>query len=83
MKEEVYIDPPRVFILSDGISKVLILIKGLYGLSRSPKTFFDELQAGLLEKDFIQSKLDPCLFMKYYMLCLVYLGNMIIAGPNR
>ena len=48
-----------------------------------PKTFFDKLQAGLLEGVFIQSKLDQCLFMKSNTIFLVYVENMILASTNK
>ena len=40
------------------------------------------LQAGLLERGFTQSAMDPCLFMKRDMICVVYVDDTIIAGPN-
>jgi len=83
LKEEVYIEPPRGFGCKDGLKKALRLIKSLYGLRQAPKTFFDKLQAGLLERGFIQSQLDPCLFMKHNMICLVYVDDTILAGPDK
>ena len=38
LKEEVHIDPPCGFGGYDGISKVLRLIKGIYGIFQPPKT---------------------------------------------
>ena len=49
LKEEVYIDPPRDFGGSDGISKVLKLINNIYGLCQVHKTLFDKFWNGLLE----------------------------------
>ena len=62
---------------------MLRLIKIIYGLCQAPKTFFDKLWAGHLEQGFIQSKLDPCLFMKYNMIFLVYVDDAILYGPNK
>ena len=53
INEEVYIDPHRGFGGADGIPKVLKLLKSLYGLNQAPKTFFDKLEAGLLERNFV------------------------------
>ena len=52
LKEEFYIDPPSDFGGSDGISKVLILIKILCGIRQAPKTLFGKIWAGLLEQVF-------------------------------
>ena len=60
----VYVDPPKGFKGKDGQNKVLKLIKTLYGLRQSAKTFFEKLKDGLLERGFKQSDHDPCLFMK-------------------
>ena len=61
---------------------VLKLLKSLYGLKQAPKTFFDKLKAGLLERGFTQSILDPCLFLKENMMCVIYVDDTIIAGPD-
>ena len=54
LKEEFYIDPPRCFGGSDGISKVLRLITSLYGIRKAPRTFFDKLRDGLIGRLFVQ-----------------------------
>jgi hypothetical protein len=61
---------------------VLKLCKSLYGLKQAPKTFFDKLRAGLLERGFTPSNIDPCLFMKKNMICVVYVDDTILCGPD-
>ena len=58
LKEEVYIEPPKGFQRKDKKDQVLRLIKSLYGLRQAPKSFFDKLSAGLIERGFTQSHLD-------------------------
>ena len=82
LNEEVYIEPPRGFVRKDKRNMVLKLLKSLYGLKQAPKTFFDKLKAGLLERGFTQSILDPCLFLKENMMCVIYVDDTIIAGPD-
>ena len=82
LKEEVYIDPPKGFHFGDGKDKVLKLIKSLYGLKQAPLQFYEKLSEGLIERGFTQSALDPCLFMKQEMICVVYVDDTIIAGPD-
>ena len=80
--EEVYIEQPKGFGHKDGIDKVLKLNKSLYGLRQAPKSFFDKLCQGLKERGWKQSVIDPCLFMKDQMMCVVYVDDTIMAGPD-
>ena len=82
INEEVYIEPPRGFAPKSKTDQVLHLLKSLYGLKQAPRTFFEKLKAGLLERGFQQSSLDPCLFMKKDMICVCYVDDTIIAGPD-
>ena len=81
LKEEVYIEAPRGFARSDG-KDVLKLNNSLYGLKQAPKTFYEKLRDGLLERGFVQSMIDPCLFMKHDMICVIYVDDTIITGPD-
>jgi Reverse transcriptase (RNA-dependent DNA polymerase). len=81
-EEEVCIEPPRGFSGLDGVDKVLRLQKSLYGLKQAPKTFFDKLWEGLIERGFTPSKIDPCLFMKNNMICIIYVDDTILCGPD-
>ena len=81
LAEEVYIETPRCFEHKDN-KNVLKLNNSLYGLKQAPKTFYEKLRDGLIEREFKQSLLDPCLFMKKDMMCLIYVDDTIITGPN-
>jgi hypothetical protein len=59
---------------------VLKLKKSLYGLRQAPRTFFEKLKQGLLERKLVQSQIDPCLFMKPGMICIVYVDDTIIGA---
>ena len=82
LEEEVYIEAPRGYSFKDKQDKVLHLIKSLYGLKQAPRTFFEMLRTDLLERGFIQSEHDMCLFMKKYMIYVVYVNDTILAGPD-
>ena len=82
LKEEVYIEPPRGFQRKDGKDLILKLFKSLYGLRQAPKSFFTKISEGLMERGFKQSEIDKCLFMKDEMICVVYVDDTIIAGPD-
>ena len=82
IKETVFVELPRDYAASNSGDYVLKLKKSLYGLKQAPKTFFDHLRTGLIERGFQQSAVDPCLFMKDAMLCVVYVDDTIFAGPD-
>jgi Reverse transcriptase (RNA-dependent DNA polymerase) len=71
LKEEVYVEYPRMFGSKIGSGRVLHLLKSLYGLRQAPRTFFEKLKAGLEERGWKQSVIDPCLFLKQGMICVV------------
>ena len=47
---------------------VLKIIKSRYGLKQAPQKFFEKLKAELLERGYIQSEMNNCLFMKRDMI---------------
>jgi hypothetical protein len=83
LDEEVYVEPPKLFEIRSGKDLVVKLLKSLYGLKQSPRTFFEKLREGLLERGFTQSEFDLCLFMKKGIICVVYVDDTIFAGPDR
>jgi hypothetical protein len=61
---------------------MLKLKKSLYGLRQAPRTFFEKLKKGLLERKWVQRQIDPCLFMKPGMICVVYVDDTIIGAQQ-
>jgi hypothetical protein len=82
LREEVYLECPKMFAPKSGNDLVLKLIKSLYGLRQAPRTFFEKLRDGLLERGYVQSVNDPCLFMKQGIICVVYVDDTIFAGAD-
>jgi hypothetical protein len=82
LNEEVYLEYPKMFAPKSGQNVVLKLIKSLYGLRQAPRTFFEKLRDGLLERGYVQSENDPCLFMKKGIMCVVYVDDTIFAGAD-
>ena len=58
LKEEVYIEPHKGFLRKDKKDLVSCSLKSLYDLKQTPKSFFDEISDGLVERGFEQLKLD-------------------------
>ena len=82
LREEVYLEFPKMFGPKSGANVVLKLLKSLYGLRQAPRTFFEKLRDGLLERGYQQSTTDPCLFMKQGIMCVVYVDDTIFAGAD-
>ena len=52
LNEEVYIDPPKGFLCKDKKDMVFRLLNSMYGLKQAPKSFFDKISEGLIERGF-------------------------------
>ena len=78
--EETYVEYPKLFESTTGQDHVLRLRKSLYGLRQAPRTFYEKLRSGLIERGWIQSQIDPCLFLKLGMICVVYVDDTIIGA---
>ena len=50
---------------------VLRLKKSLYGQARATRICDVKLQNGLLERAFLMSKMDPCMYMSKTVICVV------------
>jgi hypothetical protein len=59
---------------------MLKLKKSLHGLRQAPQKFFEKLKQGLLEQKLVQSQIDPFLFMKPGMICILYVDDTIIGA---
>jgi hypothetical protein len=82
LKEEVYVECPKRFGPTLGTDKILHLLKNLYGLCQAHRTFFEKLKAGFEERQWVKSEIDPCLFLKAGMTCVVYADNTIFASAS-
>ena len=61
---------------------VLKLNKSLYGLNQASAKWFDTLKAGLNSRDFEQSQVYPCAFLRKYAIFLVYVDDCIIFSKG-
>ena len=80
---DIFVEPPALFGSKSGEDKVLKLKKSLYGLKQSPRTFYQHLSKSLQNRGWIVSEIDPCLFMKRNMICVIYVDDTIFAGTNQ
>jgi hypothetical protein len=80
--ETLFVEPPKLFGSKSGKDVVLKLLTSLYELKQAPRTFYQKLAAGLVERGYTQSEIDPCLFMKAGIICVVYVDDTIFSGPE-
>ena len=65
-------------------SKFLLkLKKNLYGLKQASLNWHKKLKGALLDRDFLESISDPCVFISKDMVVLVYVDDCILISKNE
>ena len=89
---DIFMKPPTVpsdFLITDlpkfmdRFTLVYKLIKKLYGLKDVGCTWHEFLSAGLLDRNWKQSKTDDCLFTKGDILLLLYVDDAIFVSKSN
>ena len=83
--EEVFMEIPAGFYHKDSDSTknyALRLKKNLYGLKQASFNWNELLKAGLLKQGFKQSQIDPCLYIKNNIICVIYVDDTIFFAPD-
>jgi len=62
---------------------VLKLNKSLYGLKQASSNWFQKLKEGLEDRDYVQSQVDPCVFLRDDSVVLTYVDDCIIVGKEQ
>ena len=62
---------------------VLKLKKSLYGQTKAARLWYEKLLNGLLERGFVISKVDLCLFMFKTVICVVYVGDCLFWACSQ
>ena len=83
----VYMELPSGVVPADDIDEnrrryVLRLNKSLYGLKQAGHNWFEKLRTGLLDRGFIQSQVDKCVFFRDECIIVTYVDDCIIIGRN-
>ena len=82
--EPVFIELPRYFKSDGGQHYVVIkLKKSLYGQAEAARLWYEKLRNGLLERGFVISKVDPCLFMSKNVICVVYVDDCLFWSRSQ
>ena len=62
---------------------VLKLQKNLYGLKQAGCNWFEKLSSTLGNLSINPSNLDPCVFIEYYIIVLVYADNCLVFPQDK
>ena len=77
--EPVFIELPRDFKSDGGQHDVVLKLKKiLYGQAKAARLWYTNLRNCLLERGFVTSKVDPCLFMSKTAIYVVYVDDCLL-----
>jgi hypothetical protein len=86
LEEEVYIEQPEGFQLSENTDYVCKLNKALYGLKRAPRAWYSSLDKYLQQAGFIKGSADNNLYIKvsqgHILLIEVYVDDIIFGSDD-
>ena len=84
VKTDIFMTLPKgTTILNVDPSKHLLqLQQNLYGLKDRQVTWHEHIKKGLKECGFMPSKVDPCLFIKWSVLLVLYTDNAAFLSPS-
>ena len=82
--DPVFIEIPRGFKNDGGQDDfVLKLNKSLCGKAEAARLFYEKLINGLLERGFLMSKVDSCLFMSKTVIFVVYVDDCLLWSRSQ
>ena len=82
--EPVFIELLRHFKIDGGQHDVVLkLKKSLYGQAEAARIWYENLRNVLLERGFVMSKVDPCLFMSNTVICVVYVDDCLFWAHSQ
>ena len=84
IEEPVFIELPRYFKSDvEQWDAVFRLKKSLYGQAEAARLWYEKLRNGLVERGFVMSKVDPCLFMSKTVICVVYVDDCLFWARSQ
>jgi hypothetical protein len=83
IEEEVYIEQPQGFEVSDRETHVCLLRKALYGLKQAPRAWYSRIDTYLLQMGFEKSDADPNLYFiirgEDTLILILYVDDLFIT----
>lgn len=87
LKEQIYMQQSKRFMILEKEDHVCLLKRSLYGLKQSPRQWYKRFDAFMLEHDFLRSQYDSCIYFKKlpddsFVYLLIYVDDMLIVGKD-
>ncbi|KAG8497073.1 hypothetical protein CXB51_008352 [Gossypium anomalum] len=88
LEEDIYMQQPEGFIVSEKEDYVYLLRKSLYSLKQSPRQWYKRFDSFMTSHDFKRSSLDSCVYFKKnsdgsFVYLLLYVDDMLIAAKDK
>jgi len=87
IKEEVYVEQPKVFEIHDKKSHVCRLKKALYGLKQAPQAWYQRIFSYLMKLGFTRSEANPNLFFKIEdekpLILVLYVDGILLTSADH
>ncbi|KAG8503607.1 hypothetical protein CXB51_001802 [Gossypium anomalum] len=88
LEEDIYMQQPEGFIVSEKEDYVCLLRKSLYGLKQSPRQWYKRFGSFMTSHDFKRSSLDSFVYFKKnsdgsFVYLLLYVDDMLIAAKDK
>jgi hypothetical protein len=85
--EEVYIEQPQGFEVSERETHMCLLRKALYGLKQAPRVWYSCIDTYLLQMGFKKSNVDPNLYYIFRgydtLILILYVDDLFITGDEN
>ncbi|KAG8472381.1 hypothetical protein CXB51_035329 [Gossypium anomalum] len=88
LEEDIYMQQPEGFRVSEKEDYVCLLKKSLYGLKQSPRQWYKRFDSFMTSHDFKRSSFDSCVYFKKnndgsFVYLLLYVDDMLIAAKDK
>ncbi|KAG8493469.1 hypothetical protein CXB51_010771 [Gossypium anomalum] len=88
LEEDIYMQQPEGFTISEKENYVCLLKKSLYGLKQSPRQWYKRFDSFMTSHDFKRSSFDSCVYFKKnsdgsFVYLLLYVDDMLIAAKDK
>ncbi|KAG8481224.1 hypothetical protein CXB51_025964 [Gossypium anomalum] len=88
LEEDIYMQQPEGFTVSEKEDYVCLLKKSLYGLKQSPRQWYKRFDSFMTSHDFKRSSFDSCVYFKKnndgsFVYLLLYVDDMLIAAKDK
>jgi hypothetical protein len=86
IEDEVYIEQPQGFEVSDRETHVCLLRNTLYGLKQAPRACYSRIETYLLQMGFKKSNVDPKLYFiirgEDMLILIFYVDDLFVTGAE-